>query len=161
MSNYEGNYRQDFTFAGVNNATAAPGAAGTFAIRVPPGARFCCIDDIQFCPSTAVVNTTTAGTINIGTVATVAKFAAQPMSALTGLAVGSAYGITDSDGRVALYSPASTPGAKNTGNHNKIDLLNDGDAGNNNVITQLYVSTTIGTGTPAGAGVVHITVRWF
>jgi hypothetical protein len=98
-----------------------------------------------------------AAVLQIGTAATSGKYAAQNVSALTGLALGSAYGTPDADGRVALYNPALAPSATQRG---RIDLNNDGDAVGT-PLTVLKIGTVAGTGTPAGVFNAAITIRWF
>lgn len=153
MSGYENSLRQDFTVTGLTNAAVAAAAA----IRIPPTARFAFIEDIQLFPTTAIVNTTTPGKILIGTPGAPGKFASQSISSLTGLAVGSAYGVSDSDGRVAAYNPAATPSATNKC---RIDLQNDGDTVGTQ-LAYLVIGTAAGTGTPAGVYTATFTVRWF
>jgi hypothetical protein len=146
--------RNVYNFSGVNNAASA--ALG--AIRVPAGCRFAAIDDISAGVAAAIVGTTAAGLIQIGTVATIAKYAAQAVGPLTGLPnVGSAYGSQDLDGRVAAYNPGLAPSATQKG---RIDLMQDGDTPGV-LQTALRVSNAAATGTPAGTYNVTITVRFW
>jgi hypothetical protein len=154
---YDNGYRVCYTFSGLTNATVAAAAA----IRVPThlGVRAAAIEDINITPTVAIVNTTLAAVIQIGTPATSGKYAAQSVSTLAGLAVGAAFSCADIDGRVAAYNPNVTTGAGST-NKGFIDLFNDGDA-LNTLLTTLKIGTVAGTGTPAGTFTANIMIRWF
>lgn len=153
---YETGFRMTYTFILANATTAA--AAN---IRVPTGmgVRAAAIEDISLTPSVAIVNTTLAMVLQIGTLATSGKYAAQNVGTTAGLAIGDSYGTSDLDGRVAAYNPYATTGLGTT-NKGFIDLLNDGDAVGT-LLTKLKIGTVVGTGTPAGTIVAAITIRWF
>lgn len=154
-------YRATYAIAGLTNATLALAAA----LRVPihRGIRFAAIEDIQVTPTTAVVNTTLAMVVQIGTPTTSGKYAAQNVGTTAGLLVGSAYGCADVDGRVALYNPDLAPAVNSAGTvtqATRIDINNDGDTVGTN-LTTIKIGTVVGTGTPSGTVTAQITIRWF
>jgi hypothetical protein len=155
MPGYDNAYRVTYTFS-FTNATLAAAAS----MRVPThlGVRQAAIEDINLTPSVAVVNTTGAMVLQIGTTATSGKYAAQNVGTTAGLLVGDSYSVADLDGRVAAYNPQ----APNLGTVNKgfIDLLNDGDVAGT-LQTKLKVGTVVGTGTPAGTIIANITMRFW
>lgn len=150
------NFVETFTLTGLTNATVA----AALGIRVPThkGVRFAAIEDIQITPTTAIVNTTLAAVLQIGTLATSGKFAAQNVSALAGLGLGLSYSVADADGRVAAYNPSAAASATNKG---FIDLGAGGDGDAGAAITNLKVGTVAGTGTPAGVFNATVTIRWW
>jgi hypothetical protein len=149
------NFVETFAIPGLTNATLV----GAFRIRVPThkGVRFAAIEDVKILQvgATAIVNTTTPGQVQIGTPTAPGKFVAQPISGLTGLALGQTYGCADVDGRVAAYSPASGV------SKGCIDLAASGDGDAQAAQRDLLVSTLAGVGTPAGTFAAFVTVRWF
>lgn len=154
-------YRATYCFTGLTNATLALAAA----IRVPihRGIRFAAIEDVQVTPTVAVVNTTGAMVVQIGTPTTSGKYVAQSVGTTAGLTVGSAYGVADVDGRVALYNPDLPPAVNSSGvvtQATRIDLNNDGDTVGTN-LTTLKIGTVVGTGTPSGTVTLNVTIRWF
>jgi hypothetical protein len=156
MPGYDNAFRVCYTFV-FTNATVTPAAS----IRVPThlGVREAAIEDIQFSPSVAVVNTTAPMQVNIGVAGTPAKYALQNVGTTAGLAIGSTYGVADLDGRVAAYNPQATSGLGST-NKGFIDLTTDGVTAGT-LQTVLTVNTVIGTGTPAGTITTNIVMRWW
>lgn len=152
---YDNGFRVTYTLTGLTNATTAAAAS----IRVPThkSISMAAIEDIQVTPTVAVVNTTGAMQVQIGTAATTGKYAAQNCGTTAGLAVGASYGVADVDGRVAAYNPDKPFTSTQKG---FIDLKNDGDAAGT-LLTALKISTLVGTGTPAGTVTASITIRWF
>lgn len=152
---YDNGFRVTYTLTGLTNATAAAAAS----IRVPThkGVTQAAIEDIQATPTVAVVNTTGAMVLQIGTAGTSGKYAAQNIGTTAGLTVGQSYGVADLDGRVAAYNPDKPFTSAQKG---FIDLLNDGDVVGT-LLTALKIGTVVGTGTPSGTITANITIRWF
>lgn len=114
------------------------GTPAAQAIRVPKGARFARIVDVHVMASVAFTATTTPGYVDIGTAGTAAKYVHFNCGTT---AATDARCFDDSDGRVAGYEVIDTVGE---------------------AIEQLEVSFVAPTGgTPAGTGLVTISVEWF